>query len=54
MSEVRASAVSKYEKDYPDVTYVISELFAGGWPAVNVLELVDMEGAERISLQQFP
>ncbi len=26
MSEVRASAVSRYEKDYPDVTFVISEL----------------------------
>lgn len=27
MSEVRASAVSMYEKDYPGVTFVISELF---------------------------
>jgi hypothetical protein len=26
MSEVRASAVSRYEKDYPNVTFVISEL----------------------------
>jgi len=28
MSEVRASAVSMYEKDYPGVTFVISELIA--------------------------
>lgn len=28
MTEVRASAVSMYEKDYPDVTFVISELIA--------------------------
>ena len=27
MSGVRASAVSMYEKDYPDVTYVISTFF---------------------------
>jgi hypothetical protein len=28
MTELRASAVSMYEKDYPDVTFVISELIA--------------------------
>jgi hypothetical protein len=28
LSDVRASAVSMYEKDYPDVTFVISELIA--------------------------
>jgi len=26
----------------------------GGWPGLNGFEFVDMEAAERISLQQFP
>jgi hypothetical protein len=43
MSEVRASAVSMYEKDYPGVTFVISELIAANmqvsaayWPSPSL------------------
>jgi hypothetical protein len=45
MSEVRASAVSMYEKEYPNVTFVISELFAAdaevsaafaNWPSLSL------------------
>jgi hypothetical protein len=45
MSGVRASAVSMYEQNYPDVTYVISELFTASpevtapfanWPSPSI------------------
>jgi len=33
---------------------VIQTFSIGGWPGFKDLELVDIEAAERISLQQFP
>lgn len=50
MSEVRASAVSMYEKDYPNVTFVISELIAAdaevspavaNWPNPSLARVKD-------------